>query len=357
MVVLHVEGGGPQRTAGTLAVSPNSGSTAPYSFTNWVGQDGSDGASNYVASTTGTITYVETGYAKEHDIPCAAVRNASGAYLQPSSYNDAVALESDQLAPNLEQTLSGVFSSTQPNAYPISAYSYLITPEGEIASDKGAVLGQFVKFFACEGQQAAGQLGYSPLPPNLVQDDFDAIRRINGAANPGTVNAQNCPNPYVDGQTVLPGEPVVQGQAATTGSAGGESASGAGVASSSTGKHGFERRHRRRSDRYRFGNHRRTKFGSGHGERRWIGYCERRCGCGPAGAATGPGVQGSAGRAPAGVATSQLDPVALQETADGLLGAPKSLDALWWALGLLAVFVVPPVVLGLRRRRRREVKA
>ena len=33
---------------------------------------------------------------------------------------------------------------------------------------------------ACAGQQKMAFLGYSPLPPNLVQEDFDAIGRLNG---------------------------------------------------------------------------------------------------------------------------------------------------------------------------------
>ena len=33
---------------------------------------------------------------------------------------------------------------------------------------------------ACAGQQQMATLGYSPLPPNLVQEDFNAIGRLNG---------------------------------------------------------------------------------------------------------------------------------------------------------------------------------
>ena len=75
----------------------------------------------------------------------------------------------------------------QSQGYTISAYSYLVTPEGQMNRAEGAVLGQFVQFFACQGQQSAEQLGYSPLPPNLVDDDFQGIKRIAGAAPPPSV--------------------------------------------------------------------------------------------------------------------------------------------------------------------------
>ncbi len=76
-------------------------------------------------------------------------------------------------------------------------------------SAKGQALGQFVAFLACAGQQKMALLGYSPLPPNLVQEDFNAIGRMNGGQEPPPVTAANCKNPYVDGQTPLPGEPHV----------------------------------------------------------------------------------------------------------------------------------------------------
>jgi phosphate transport system substrate-binding protein len=217
------------------------GSSGSYSFTNWVGESGSDNASNYVASNAGTITYVETAYALLHHEPCASIRNASGNYVAPSELNDAVALERAQLLPDLEQKLAGVYSNPLKQAYPISAYSYLLvalSPRGTIDPAKGKVLGQFVDYFACAGQQAAGQLGYSPLPPNLVQEDLNGIARITGAAAPPKLSASTCKNPYVDGQTPLPGEPSIAGGGPTvpasaaghrTGADGGSNPSAAGA--------------------------------------------------------------------------------------------------------------------------------
>ncbi|MGO9341980.1 MAG: substrate-binding domain-containing protein [Acidimicrobiales bacterium] len=188
--------GGPQ------AIWPfpqGNGSHPGYNFSNWNGENGSDNASQYVYSNPGSITYVETAYALAHHDPCAYVQNLPGdAFVQPSALADAEALLDAKLEPDLEQLLTGVFTDTNPKAYAISAYSYLVTPEGQMNHAQGAVLGQFIEFFACQGQQSAEQLGYSPLPPNLVDDDFQGIKRIAGAAAPPpTVNAQTCNDPYV----------------------------------------------------------------------------------------------------------------------------------------------------------------
>ncbi len=100
---------------------------------------------------------------------------------------------------DLTQDLTNVYTNPLPNAYPLSAYSYLVTPcspslgrgPGHLVRgpagpvdrsrpQKGQALGQFVDFMACAGQQQMATLGYSPLPPNLVQEDFNAIGRLNG---------------------------------------------------------------------------------------------------------------------------------------------------------------------------------
>ncbi len=171
-----------------------------YDTSGWIAQAGANAASNYVGSTPGTITYVETGYALEHNKPCASILNDAGNYVQPSERADAVALQNDAFQRDLEQYLPPVFASRQPHAYPLSAYSYLVTPEHQVGPHIGKVLGAFIRFAVCQGQQAAGRLGYSPIPPNLVQDAFIAIDHINGATRaPATPTAANCANPTITG--------------------------------------------------------------------------------------------------------------------------------------------------------------
>jgi phosphate ABC transporter phosphate-binding protein len=192
-----------QSPAGAQAIWPQPPSgqrqLGPYNFSNFTSENGSDTASDYVYANPNTITYVETGYALLHHDPCAQIQNASGAYLAPSESADAIALQNDVLQSDLEQNLTPVFGSPQAGAYPISAYSYLLMAEqSEIPSAKQAVEAQYVNFLACAGQEAAGKLGYSPLPPNLVQADFDAIGRITGTQPPAPT-ASNCPDPYITG--------------------------------------------------------------------------------------------------------------------------------------------------------------
>ena len=231
------QSGNPGQPTATWPVPSASANPDPNKYAGWnkgypVGEAGSDNAANYVSalSSVGSITYVETAFAKEHNFPVASLANASGANTQPTSLNVATALEAAKLHTDLTQDLTAVYTNPLPNTYPLSAYSYLVSPcspglaagshttcaggpgsTSPFSSAKGQALGQFVQFLACAGQQKMATLGYSPIPPVLVQADFNAIGRLNGGVQPPPPNAANCKNPYVDGEIPLPGSPVVDG--------------------------------------------------------------------------------------------------------------------------------------------------
>jgi phosphate transport system substrate-binding protein len=162
----------------------------------------SDGVANYISNPSvgnGSIGYVEAGFVYEHSFTPAYIKNASGDYTAPSSENDATALTHAILYPNLTEDLIPVYNAPEPTAYPLASYSYLITQTTGFPPAKGAVLGKWIIYIACAGQQEAAPLGYSPLPPNLVKADFAAVRRIPGAPTPPPLTPQGCPNPTITG--------------------------------------------------------------------------------------------------------------------------------------------------------------
>ena len=174
---------------------------------------------------------------------------------------------------------------------------------------KGAALSAFVLFLACQGQQSAGQLGYSPLPTNLVAADFAAISRMNGhVAIPTTIDATTCPNPYVTGQLQSVGEPPILG--APDGGFTGTVNVGAGTGN---------------------GNAAAASVGTG-GKSSILKTSSK-----------GPGgTMAAAGQTPG---------VALVAASNHLLGLPGPTGAMvLWTLGFLAVIVLPLVLLALARR-------
>lgn len=203
---------------------------------------GSDGMANYISNPSiggGSIGYVEAGYVYQHSMTPAFIRNKSGHYAAPSSVNVAVALKHVTLNKDLTENLLGAYNAPEANAYPLASYSYLITQTSGFSPAKGAVLGRWIIYIACQGQQDAAPLGYSPLPPNLVADDFAAVRRIPGAPRPPPLTASGCPNPTITGKGVgggpQDGGGGVSGGSGSTGSSGGGTSTTTAPSGSTTG--------------------------------------------------------------------------------------------------------------------------
>jgi phosphate transport system substrate-binding protein len=173
--------------------------------------NGSDQIAQFVAGGSGkwSIAYDEFGYAVTYGAPAAWVKNASGNWVLPYAQNISAALESATLRPDLSQELSGVYASPNSEAYPISAYSYVVTQCGR-APDRATCKGPYanggvaetlalwLRYIACDGQVNMARIGYSPLPPNLSQEIANSIARMQGTS-PEVLTADNCANPRFRG--------------------------------------------------------------------------------------------------------------------------------------------------------------
>ncbi|MFF2850658.1 phosphate ABC transporter substrate-binding protein PstS [Streptomyces sp. NPDC058001] len=200
----------------------------------FVAQSGSNGVSGYVAQAgnIGTITYVEYSYAVyTTGFPVAKVLNKAGYYTEPTAQNVAVSLLDARINNNsaspqyLTQILDGVYANQRRDArnYPLSSYSYMVVPtklESNFNAQKGKTLGAFSYYFLCQGQQHVDNLGYSPLPVNLVEAGLEQVRKIPGV-DVENVNIKNCRNPTFseDGTNTLaktaPMPPACDKQGAT----------------------------------------------------------------------------------------------------------------------------------------------
>ena len=190
--------------------------------------NGADAASQGPVHQPGGISFVETAYAKNVGLPVASVVNEAGNAVAPTAENSVQALEGATLNPDLTENLSGVFDNTAADAYPLSAYSYFVTQcvqkqaaaqnascdgKGKVTmgSAQGAELSQFIAFVACLGQKSMAELGYTPLPPNLVELAFQAAGRLPGGVTPPPPTAANCPNPTITGglNSISPVGPLI----------------------------------------------------------------------------------------------------------------------------------------------------
>ncbi|MCX4763650.1 phosphate ABC transporter substrate-binding protein PstS [Streptomyces sp. NBC_01275] len=195
-----------QAYCGRVGRSGACGQTSYYpTVTGMIAQSGDLGVAGYVAQNygEGAIGYVNYSYALNAHYPVAKVLNHAGYYTEPTPQNVAVSLLKAKINTNrssadyLTQQLDGVYNDSDRRNYPLSSYSYMILPlkvQGTFTKAKGKTLGAFSYYFMCQGQQQAPDLGYSPLPINLVQAGFDQIRRIPGV-QAQNINIRNCNNP------------------------------------------------------------------------------------------------------------------------------------------------------------------
>ncbi|MGI5456401.1 phosphate ABC transporter substrate-binding protein PstS [Streptomyces sp. CA-249302] len=222
-----------------------------------IAQSGDLGVAGYVAQNygEGAIGYVNYSYALNAHYPVAKILNHAGYYTEPTPQNVAVSLLKAKINTNkssadyLTQQLDGVYNDSDRRNYPLSSYSYMILPlkeQGTFTKAKGKTLGAFSYYFMCQGQQQAPDLGYSPLPINLVQAGFDQIRRIPGVKTQN-INIKGCNNPTftASGRNRLaetapyPKACDKKGAApCTTGSGGAKSGSGSGSSGGGSGTTG-----------------------------------------------------------------------------------------------------------------------
>jgi ABC-type phosphate transport system substrate-binding protein len=173
-----------------------------------VAQNGSNNVASYITASygQGAIGYDEYAYALNSHYPVVAMENPAGYYVLPTASNVAVALtqaviNEDPSSPDfLQQDLDAVYTFTDPRAYPLSSYSYLIVPRAgttmpsDFSGGAGRTLSTYINYFLCAGQQYAAELGYSPLPLNLVEGGLLQSSKIPGSV-PTPSLASGCDNP------------------------------------------------------------------------------------------------------------------------------------------------------------------
>jgi ABC-type phosphate transport system substrate-binding protein len=183
----------------------------PSGWGNVKAENGSNNVATYITSSygDGAIGYDEYAYALNSHYPVVKVLNPGGYFSLPTASNVAVALTKAVIDENpssptfLQQTLDSVYTFTDPRSYPLSSYSYLIAPRAPTPppfftspAGKGATLSTYIDFMLCAGQQQMAQLGYSPLPLNLVQGGLLQASQIPGhVPGPNQKTLAGCNNP------------------------------------------------------------------------------------------------------------------------------------------------------------------
>lgn len=142
-----------------------------------------DGVTATVKQTPGSIGYVEYGFAKLTKAPVAMLENKAGKFVSPGPESGAAALAAAEFpAGNLPGSevadlRAWVFDPAGDNAYPIATFTWLIFPTKQDPA-KAKAGRDLVEFVITEGQKSADELGYIPLPDNVVEKVRTAAQHI-----------------------------------------------------------------------------------------------------------------------------------------------------------------------------------
>ncbi len=142
-----------------------------------VAAQGSDGVSKQVASTPGSIGYVEWGFAVDDGLNVAKIDNGGGAVeLTAESAGKAVAA-ADVVGSGQDLALKLDYATQEPGVYPVVLVTYeIVCSAGN--GDKGELLKSFLGYTATDGQASLEELGAAPLPAEIQTKVIAAAQTI-----------------------------------------------------------------------------------------------------------------------------------------------------------------------------------
>lgn len=153
-----------------------SGATVEWPSETQAGQ-GNGGVAQLVKSTSGAIGYVDLPDAKASQLHYASVKNASGAYVEPTTKSaqaagDGVETKDDLTFSALDSKVAG--------AYPITAASWCMAYTKPHDTAKAPAIKSYFKFMVTDAQKLAPTIDFAPLPASLQSKAIAQVEKIAG---------------------------------------------------------------------------------------------------------------------------------------------------------------------------------
>jgi phosphate transport system substrate-binding protein len=159
-----------------------------------IGAPGNEGVANAIKGSPNTIGYVELNYALTTGIPYALVKNPAGNYIAPSLNSTQAAVTNASVAKSLPAgdqswTKVSLLNSPGSSTYPIATFTYLLLPKDmstnpSLDQTKAKALVDFISWAITDGQKLAANLGYVPLPAEVVKHDQDTLKSLTFKGTP-----------------------------------------------------------------------------------------------------------------------------------------------------------------------------
>jgi phosphate transport system substrate-binding protein len=135
---------------------------------------GNDGVTALVKQSPGAIGYVEYGYAKNNKLTFASLENKAGQFVTATTASGEATLATTQFPADLLRAWPS--DPDVKEAYPISTFTWILLYKKYENKEQGEAVKKFVEFGLSDGQKFAEELGYIPLPKEIVAKDLEALK-------------------------------------------------------------------------------------------------------------------------------------------------------------------------------------
>jgi phosphate transport system substrate-binding protein len=147
---------------------------------NWpvgVGGKGNEGVSGLVKQAPGSLGYVELIYALQNHISYGLVQNLAGEFVKASveSVTAAAAAAGNQMPADFRVSITNAPGN---GVYPIASFTWLLLYENPKDKAQAKTMLDFVQWALTDGQKLCAELGYAPLPANVVKLELAALQKI-----------------------------------------------------------------------------------------------------------------------------------------------------------------------------------
>ena len=147
---------------------------------NWpvgVGGKGNEGVAGLVKQTPGSIGYVELIYAIQNKISYGSVQNMDGEFVRAST--ETVSNAAAAAAKNMPKDFRvSITNAPGHDVYPISSFTWLLLQESPKDVARSRIMVDFTRWALSGGQGLAPQLGYAPIPKEVVALEMEALKRV-----------------------------------------------------------------------------------------------------------------------------------------------------------------------------------
>lgn len=140
-----------------------------------IGAAGNQGVADQVKNTPFSIGYVELAFAQGSTY--AAVKNGAGKFVKADAASIAAAATGVSVPATTKIRL--IYASANAKAYPITTFTWIITCTNQSDPAKALAIARYLWWITHDGQARATDLGYAPLPANVVKLNEANIKKIN----------------------------------------------------------------------------------------------------------------------------------------------------------------------------------